>query len=222
MFDRERRPVLFFDFDHTITLDDVLDKVIERFSVTTAWRDWEVAWQQGRMTTLECLQRQIGDLRVSSAELLRFVAEMPIEPEYAELVAWAARNAIDVRIVSDNFSSVIHAILQRNGLPPVPVFANELSFRGERPEAHFPFRDPTCARCAHCKAQHIRAVTDRARIFIGDGLSDICPASEADVVFAKDVLAAEMTRQGLPFRPFRSLAEISRFMQDRYSNTPLR
>ena len=218
----QQRPVLFFDFDNTITLGDVLDTVIERFSATTAWREWETAWQEGRMTTRECLHRQIGDLRVSSAELLRFVSAVAIDPAFAEIVAWAARNQVDLTIVSDNFSTLIHEILRCNGLPTIPVFANELTFREDQPEAHFPLRDPACLRCAHCKAQHLRGVADRTRIYVGDGLSDVCPALVADIVFAKDSLALEMTRRGLPFRPFRSLIDVHEFLQGEYDGASMR
>ena len=60
-----RSPVLFFDFDNTITQGDVLDRVIERYSASQSWREWEAQWQAGSMTTRECLQRQVGDLRVA-------------------------------------------------------------------------------------------------------------------------------------------------------------
>ena len=68
MLSPQRRPILYFDFDNTITLGDVLDTVIERYSLTTAWREWETAWQEGRMTTRECLQRQIEALEPVVAE----------------------------------------------------------------------------------------------------------------------------------------------------------
>ena len=213
-----QRPVLFFDFDNTITLGDVLDTVIERFSATTHWREWEVAWQEGRITTRECLHRQMDNLRVSPAELLRFVSTVAVDPAFAEIVAWAASKRVDLTIVSDNFSTLIHEILRCNGLPPLPVFANELTFSGNRPEAHFPLRDLACSRCAHCKAQHLRGISDRTRIYVGDGLSDVCPALVADIVFAKDSLAMEMTRRGLPFRPFSSLVDAQEFLQVSYGS----
>src|SRR5262249_45371870 len=113
-----------------------------------------------------------------------------------------------LQILSDNFLVLIRAILRREGLGEVPVFANELMFSGERLEARFPWRDPACARCAHCKAVHVRAASRRPRIFVGDGLSDVCPSIPADLVFAKDSLAAELERRGVAFRRYRGLDEI--------------
>jgi 2,3-diketo-5-methylthio-1-phosphopentane phosphatase len=205
-----KRPILFFDFDNTITRGDVLDEVIERFSAAPAWREWEAEWQAGRMSTADCLALQMGNLRASPEALREFVSEASIDPAFAAIVDWARRESVEVRIVSDSFSLLIGAILARHGLSHVPVFANELDFRGDVPVARFPFRDPACPRCAHCKARHLRAIADRARIYVGDGLSDVCPALIADVVYAKDSLAADLARRGVPFRPFASLAEVLR------------
>ena len=203
-----QRLALFLDFDNTITTSDVLDRVIERYSPTERWRSWEVDWQSGRISTRECLEKQIAHLRVSADELIRFTDAIGIDEAFAPLVAWTAENGIDTSIVSDNFHGVIEAMLRRRGLPLVPIYANSLSFAGDRPRASFPFLDPACERCAHCKAQHLRRAAGSFRIFVGDGLSDVCPAGAADVTFAKDSLAAYLQSSGHSFRPFRSLADV--------------
>ena len=51
MRERAEAPAVFFDFDNTITLGDVLDTVIERFSPQATWKEWEAEWQAGRMST---------------------------------------------------------------------------------------------------------------------------------------------------------------------------
>jgi 2,3-diketo-5-methylthio-1-phosphopentane phosphatase len=216
--DASQRPVLFFDFDNTVTRGDVLDAVIERYSATEAWRECEAEWRDGRITTLECLQRQIGGLRVSEDELLSFVSTATIDPAFHEIVAWANRKSLELTIVSDSFSPLIHRILQANDLRSVRVLANELEFDGDRPRASFPLRDPSCARCAHCKGRHLREATARPRIFIGDGLSDVCAALAADVVFAKDSLAREMTRRAIAFHRYASLADVRDFLRGRFGD----
>ena len=45
-------------------------------------------------------------------------------------------------------------------------------------------------------------------VFVGDGLSDRCGARAADVVYARDDLAAWCTRQGIEFRPFATFADV--------------
>jgi 2-hydroxy-3-keto-5-methylthiopentenyl-1-phosphate phosphatase len=208
-----RTPVLFFDFDNTITQGDVLDRVIERYSASDSWREWEAQWQAGTMTTRECLQRQMGNLRVTREELLRFMNDVAIDPGFAPIVAWAARHGIELSILSDNFAPLIAEILRHHGLETVPVFANALAFEGERTEAHFPWHDPACPRCAHCKAQHLRARAGATRIFVGDGLSDVCGALAADVVFAKDSLAAELAKRGVAFHAYEDLGRVLRHLE---------
>jgi len=216
MRSRAGAPALFLDFDNTITVGDVLDRVIERFSASDAWRDWEAEWQAGRMSTHECLRRQVGDLRASPEELRGFMLGVDIDPAFRHIVAWAAAKGSEVRILSDNFSPLIVAILEHQGLSAVPVFANELVMAGGRLEAHFPFRDPECLRCAHCKAQHVRSAAARPRIYVGDGLSDLCPSLVADVVFAKDSLAAELGRRGVPFQSYGTLEELLRYLEEHH------
>ena len=199
---------LFLDFDNTITKGDVLDLVIERYSVTQRWREWEAEWRAGRMTTAECLRRQVGDLRVTADELIRFTDAIEIDKAFAPLVSWARAETIETAIVSDNFGLVIEAMLRRRKLPLIPIYANRLTFELDRPQASFPLRDLACARCAHCKAQHLRGSSGHVRVFVGDGLSDICPALIADVLFAKDSLAAELQSMGIRFHPFDSLADV--------------
>ena len=208
-----RPAALFLDFDNTITSSDVLDRVIERYSATSRWRGLEEDWRLGRISTRECLERQIADLRVTPDELIEFTDAIGIDEAFAPLLAWARANGVETAIVSDNFSFVIEAMLVRRGLAPVTIFANRLDFDDGRLRASFPLRDPRCPRCAHCKAQHLRRMSGAVRVFAGDGLSDICPALAADVAFAKDSLAAHLRKEGHPYRGFRTLAEVLDFLQ---------
>jgi 2-hydroxy-3-keto-5-methylthiopentenyl-1-phosphate phosphatase len=211
-----RTPAVFFDFDNTITQGDVLDRIIERFSLSDDWRHWEDAWVRGEISTVQCLDRQIAGIRASEAELLDFVADVQIDPYFATIAQWAAKERVDLLVVSDNFSCLVREILLRRGLSGLSVLANELTFVGNRPKAHFPFRSKACARCAHCKAEHFKRFPGHRKIYVGDGLSDICPALVADVVFAKDSLAAYLANRGTSFTEFVSLETVAEFLIANY------
>ena len=206
------KPVLFFDFDGTITREDVLDRIIQRFSTSDAWRQWEDAWVRGEISTIQCLERQIDGIRGSEAEILDFAAGFEIDEHFAKIAKWAANGNADLFVVSDNFSCFVRRILSRHGLSGLSVMANELTWTGNRPQAHFPFRSAACERCAHCKAVHFERFQGRRKIYVGDGLSDVCPALAADVVFAKDSLAAYLAVRAVPFNGFESLETVTDFV----------
>ncbi len=69
-----RRSVLsncqvFFDFDNTITDFDVLDGIIEQFSVNRDWVAYEEAWKKGKIGSRQCLEGQLRSIRVERAQL---------------------------------------------------------------------------------------------------------------------------------------------------------
>jgi len=203
-----QKAVLFVDFDNTISCGDVLDSVIETFSPTPQWQSWQLAWRENRISTLECLQRQVGGLEVDKDTLLDFVQGATIDPDFVRLQDWAADTGTELIVVSDNFDVILRAILTRQGIALPPIFANALAFEGRRVIPSFPYRSPSCARCAHCKAIHLERYRGAQIVYIGDGLSDICPALRADWVFAKDSLAGYLRAQNKPFVPFANLGEV--------------
>ncbi|HEY8069258.1 MAG TPA: MtnX-like HAD-IB family phosphatase [Burkholderiales bacterium] len=207
------KPALFFDFDNTLTDGDVLDQVIEEFSPNELWRDWENAWEDGRLPARDCLRLQIENLRVTREDLLHYLTQVRVDPAFAAIVDWAKARQVDVNIVSDSFLPLIHHILLNNGIDVVPVFANDLSFSGDRLIPAFPFYDPACARSANTKARHLAAYNGHTIIFAGDGHSDLDAALSANVVFAKSTLARELGARGATFHPFGTLEPVLEFLE---------
>ena len=208
------KPVLFFDFDNTLTPGDVLDGAIEAFSPNDAWRDWEEAFAKGRLTARDCLQRQVENLRVSRATLLGYFSRVRVDPVFTEIVAWARRRQVDVNIVSDNFLPLILHALRSNGIEGVPVFANALEFSGDDGLVpSFPYHDPACERSANAKARHLAPYRNHNIVFAGDGHSDLDAALAADVVFAKSALARDLDAMSVAFRPFDTLEPVLKYLE---------
>jgi 2-hydroxy-3-keto-5-methylthiopentenyl-1-phosphate phosphatase len=212
-------PVLFFDFDNTLTEGDVLDLVIERFSPDERWRDWEHAWAEGRLAARDCLRLQIENLRVTREALFAYLAGVRVDPAFADIVDWAKAHGVDVNIVSDSFLPMIHHILMNNGIDVVPVYANDVGFAGDRLIPAFPFYDPACARSANAKARHLAPYGGHRIIFAGDGHSDLDAALAADIVFAKSTLAKELAARSVAFHPFETLEPVLEFVETQFSRS---
>jgi len=200
---------LLIDFDNTITLGDVLNGVIERYSSNDTWRTSQSDWEAGRISTLECLRQQIEGLVVDETTLLADVQRAAVDPGFARLLTWTAATGTPLAITSDNFEPLIRAILASHQLAAPRIFANSLAFDGRRLRPAFPHRSGDCPRCANCKSLHLRHYAGRRIVYVGDGLSDLCPALRADVVFAKDALAAELRRRSVPFTPWANLDQVA-------------
>lgn len=207
------KPVLFFDFDNTLTDGDILDQVIERFSLDEKWRDWEFSWECGRLPARDCLRLQIENLRVTREALFSYLSQVRVDPAFSAVLNWARARGVDVNIVSDSFVPLIRHILATNGIDSVPVFANDLGFSADRLIPAFPHYDPACARSANAKAHHLAPYRDHCIVFAGDGHSDLDAALAADVVFAKSTLARELHAISVAFHPFDTLEPVLRYLQ---------
>jgi 2-hydroxy-3-keto-5-methylthiopentenyl-1-phosphate phosphatase len=208
------KPVLFFDFDNTLTQGDVLDELIERYSPNEYWRDWENAWAKGELPARDCLRLQVENMRVSRQHLLNDVARVRIDPAFVEIVDWARRHDVEVQIVSDSFLPLIRHMLQVNGIADIPVFANGLQFVApDRLLPSFPHYDAACSCSANDKTRHLAPYLDHRIIYAGDGHSDLDAALAADVVFAKASLANELDARGVAFYPFDSLEPVLAFLE---------
>lgn len=206
--------IVFLDFDNTVTSLDVLDAVIGRFSIDQKWMIHEEAWKEGKIGSRQCLEAQLRSVRVTRAELTKYVKQIPLDP-FAMKLFWMLRHRrIPFMIVSDSFTMIIRTMLRHHGIFRAKVFANELKFEKNRLIPVFPFHSKEChRRCAHCKKIHILEHRDKTTVYVGDGLSDVCPALEADIVFAKDSLASHLETEGKFHTAFCDLRDVCTFFE---------
>jgi len=203
------RPIVFFDFDNTITPFDVLDDILDRFSIDARWKMHEKAWEAGKIGSRECLEAQLSSVRVSEPMLFKYLSTVPIDPHFRRLVKWLKKRDVASIIVSDSFSLFIQYILKHNKVDDIPVYANEIRLEADRLIPSFPYASKDCARCAHCKKKHILEHKDRFVVYIGDGRSDICPAEHSHLVFAKGALLEHFQKSKRPCVEFNALADVS-------------
>lgn len=171
------------DFDGTVTPFDVTDAILGRFA-SSEWETVEEEWLQGRISARECMQSQVGLLRVPRDVLDAFLDTVPIDEGFAGFFQYCEGHGQKLLIVSDGMDYAIRRILARHNLGAIPVIANRLVFLGgDTYKLEFPYGDPGCGSGV-CKCR-VSGNGEREILLIGDGRSDCCLAGKAACILAK-------------------------------------
>jgi 2-hydroxy-3-keto-5-methylthiopentenyl-1-phosphate phosphatase len=101
------------------------------------------------------------------------------------------------------------------------VITNRAVFGDPFMSVEFPETPPICAHddgdiCGTCKVEHVRRSKARGKfvIYIGDGATDVRPALESDMVFARRALAERMPATNKEFVPFETFDEIRERLEE--------
>jgi 2-hydroxy-3-keto-5-methylthiopentenyl-1-phosphate phosphatase len=197
---------VFLDFDGTISVTDVDVHLLERFAAPE-WRAIDAEFVSGEIGSRVCLL-DCWDLMPHDEGPLRTAArDVALDPDAAGLVADLQAAGAEVMVVSDGFGFRATEVASELG---VPALTNTVDWTTGRLE--FPHEDRCCAcsSCGVCKQAPIKDAKYQGRttVLVGDGASDYKAALLADVVFAKGTLAEWCARQGVPFTPFSTLADV--------------
>jgi 2,3-diketo-5-methylthio-1-phosphopentane phosphatase len=211
------RPASFYlcDFDGTVACADVGNRFFARFvREDDAYRALLARWYDESVGGRQILADECALARVTLEEGLAFAdAHAAIDPSFAPFVEAVRGAGGGVAIASDGLLLYIRRILERNGLAHVEASANGLAVDGDRitPVFGSPAGEG-CGECGSCKGAVLarRAQGYERTVFIGDGLSDRCGARAADVVYARDDLAAWCAREGIAARPFKTFGDVMR------------
>jgi 2-hydroxy-3-keto-5-methylthiopentenyl-1-phosphate phosphatase len=198
------------DFDGTIALDDVTDRVLESFA-HPSWREIEAQWRAGDIGSSVCMARQVALIDCGIAALDRLLDAVEIDPSFPAFVRFCEARPLPITVVSDGLDYAIRRILGRHGLGHLPVLANALLVEPRGFSLAFPHMAADCiASAGHCKCATSRREPGfiGPTIVIGDGRSDFCVAGTADFVFAKDALVGFCLDNGIPHHAFECFADI--------------
>ena len=204
---------IFCDFDGTISTVDTTDLVLGELA-DPAWEALEARWRRSEISAAQCMREQIALIAADDETLNGVLDRVEIAPGFVEFVAWCQAGGVPLTIVSDGVDGFIHRILRRHGLDHLPVVANRLAgdaLAGRRLEQ--PWSRAGCAGGSGvCKCQVVSetvAPDDDLMVFIGDGRSDFCVANRADLLFARDELAAHARSRSMHHHEFSDFHQIA-------------
>lgn len=217
-----KAPVVFLDFDGTISRRDAIDAILETFA-DERWLTIEEQWRAGRIGSRDCLRAQMALVRARPDELDALLDSIEVDEGFAGLLDTCATHGTVVHIISDGFDYCIRRILSRPAfglaerLRNVQIYSSSLQSHGEQSwRLEFPYFEQVCAHgCATCKPALMEKLnpTGAATIFVGDGLSDRYAARSADLVFAKNSLAVYCQDQGLAHVVYDNLAQVATHLE---------
>src|SRR5205085_393273 len=110
MPDRTHQPVVFLDFDGTISRVDVVDAILDRYA-DPEWLRVEQDWKAGKIGSRACLAEQMALVLAPRADLDARLATIEIDPGFVPLLEACDAAAIRAHIVSDGFDYCIARIL---------------------------------------------------------------------------------------------------------------
>lgn len=201
----------FFDFDNTITKFDILDNMLPRFSIDDKWIELENKWKGWKIGSRECLEGQMAGIRITRKALDRYLSTIRLDPYFKKLINLFKAGKIKPIIISDDFDYILKRVLRNNGIPGgLQIYANKLRVVRDRIIPSFPYINPHHRQCGNCKKKNLLANMGRAMttVYIGDGLSDLCPSREADIVFAKGNLQKYLKKEGFGYIPIKGLKDV--------------
>lgn len=207
------QPIIFCDFDGTITKEDTIDMLLTTFA-SDKWLKIEEMWEQGLIGSRECLEKQMECIEFFSEEMLdNFINHTVIDESFIPFLEKVKQLRLSLYIVSDGFDLLINKILNKYNITGIKVFSNRLLLIDNKFKTFFPYYDSDCeAKSGLCKCNIVKNLgLNRKIIYIGDGRSDLCGSKHADILFAKNKLAAyckNINRQFVYFNNFEQILSV--------------
>ena len=213
-------PVIFCDFDGTITMKDNIINIMAKF----APEGWE-AIKDDILAQRVSIQKGVSELfsllpTSQKEEIVSFVLEdAKIREGFGEFVQFTREQNIPLYIVSGGIDFFVHPMLEPFG-PFDRIYCNEADFSGEQIHIRYPHGcDEHCTSqgCGCCKPTIIRQYTDNQQtsIVIGDSITDLEAAKLADIVIARDFLIEKCEELDIPYSPFTNFHDCIRIIENR-------
>ncbi len=202
------------DFDGTITEEDASFIILDAFA-KGKWRHLFREYQEGRMTVGQFNAKAFFMVKADRASLLNVVrGKVKVRPGFQELLACCRRKKFRFVIVSNGLDFYIKEILGDIGITDVEVFAAETSFFPDGLKVQH-IGPNNMFLNADVKAAYVDSFLNQGYrvVYIGDGSSDIFPATKSHYVFATGSLLEYFKKENLDCTSFSNFIEIENVLE---------
>ncbi|KAF2153916.1 2,3-diketo-5-methylthio-1-phosphopentane phosphatase [Myriangium duriaei CBS 260.36] len=223
----KRKIICFSDFDGTIFMQDTGHILFNKYGCGSEQR--EILDQQiktGERSFRDVSEEMWGSLNVPFADGFEAMKEqLEIDVAFQDFHTFCLNNKIPFNVISAGLKPVLREVLNHflgeEASSNIDIVANDAKISEDGSEWKVVWRHET--PLGHDKALSINEYKASARlesedgtipmiVFIGDGVSDLAAAREADVLFARRGLALEeyCIQHKIPYIPYDTFADIQK------------
>ena len=202
------------DFDGTIIRHNLGVLFRETFAHSD-WKGIETAYAQHSITVEECNRQQYRLINEPIESLQDFACKhSEVRPGFQKFVEYCQQTGIPLVIVSNGVDFYIETILKRIGMSHLELHCGHGVFREDSIIVSYedPEGKPLDSSFKRTYLQWLRQ-RDSTIVYLGDGFSDIEPASQADYVLATGVLPDMLKERHIAATPFDDFYEVVRVIQ---------
>jgi len=173
------------DFDGTIIKNNLSVLIREKYACSD-WQKIEADYLHGHLTVEQSNKLQFALIKEPKERLQAFVRQhIELRPGFVEFIRYCHESAIPFAIVSSGLDFYIEPVLVEIGMPDLELHCGRTSFsRGGIDVAYY---DPVGNIVSEgFKKKYLIWLKERGTniVYLGDGLSDLEAARQADHVFA--------------------------------------
>ena len=217
-------PAIICDFDDTIVFENVAELLLERFSLDPNWRQLRQRSRDKMITLREYQEQAFSNTSATREEMQAAVREQAtLRPYFKDLWEYSRSKGIPLAIVTVGLDFYVDALLIREGLESLPRYAVKTSFTplGITYEYPHPWDGSgassreVCSQWGTCKFSIVSSYRrlGHSIFYVGDGRSDMCPASMADHIFARSYLADLCRERELPYTELDSFRDVLQVLE---------
>jgi len=213
------KPVIFCDFDGTVTKKDNIISIMKHFAPP----GWE-RWKDGVLSRSISIQEGVGNMfsllpSALKKDIIDFVIDTAeIRDGFGEFIQFAKKQSIPIYIVSGGIDFFVKPMLESFASID-GIYCNEADFSDETIKIHWPYDcDRHCPNqnCGCCKPSLIRKLAgeDSHVIVIGDSVTDVEAAKVADTVISRDYLSKTCDDMSIPHHSFETFYDCINILEN--------
>jgi len=197
------------DFDGTVTQEDVSFLLLDTFA-DGDWRQLLAEYKEGKISVGHFNMKAFAMIKADRQTLLDFVkGKVDIRPGFGELLSYCRSRGFQFVIVSNGLGFYIETVLRDIGVENIEVFAAQTQFSPEGMQVKYIGPEGNQLH-DNFKEAYTRLFLRRGYriIYVGNGISDVSPASQAHYIFATGELLDFCKQMNLNCNPFVDLNDV--------------